>query len=207
MMITDVNDYFSKGCGRCSRFDSAECAARMWQVGLGDLRRILTDTGLVETAKWGHPCYMHAGRNIVIIGAFRENFRLSFFNAALMKDPQGILEKQGAHAQNPDMIRFTADDQVTAQEATIRAYVPEAMGYAEAGVKAPKVERVVEMPDELIDALDADPELAEAFHALTPGRQKSYAFNLNSAKKPETRIARIAKFRDHIIAGKGALER
>lgn len=207
MMITDVNDYFSKGCGRCSRFDSAECAARMWQVGLGDLRRILTDIGLVETAKWGHPCYMHAGRNIVIIGAFRENFRLSFFNAALMKDPQGILEKQGAHAQNPSMIRFTADDQVTAQEATIRAYVTEAMGYAEAGIKAPKVERVVEMPDELIDALDADPELAEAFHALTPGRQKSYAFNLNSAKKPETRIARIAKFRDHIIAGKGALER
>lgn len=207
MMITDVNDYFSKGCGRCSRFDSAECAARMWQTGLGDLRRILTDIGLVETAKWGHPCYMHAGRNIVIIGAFRENFRLSFFNAALMKDPQGILEKQGAHAQNPSMIRFTADDQVTAQEATIRAYVTEAMGYAEAGIKAPKVERVVEMPDELIDALDADPELAEAFHALTPGRQKSYAFNLNSAKKPETRIARIAKFRDHIIAGKGALER
>ena len=207
MMITDVNDYFSKGCGRCSRFDSAECAARMWQTGLGDLRRILTDIGLVETAKWGHPCYMHAGRNIVIIGAFRENFRLSFFNAALMKDPQGILEKQGAHAQNPSMIRFTADDQVTAQEATIRTYVTEAMGYAEAGIKAPKVERVVEMPDELIDALDADPELAEAFHALTPGRQKSYAFNLNSAKKPETRIARIAKFRDHIIAGKGALER
>ena len=207
MMITDVNDYFSKGCGRCSRFDSAECAARMWQTGLGDLRRILTDIGLVETAKWGHPCYMHAGRNIVIIGAFRENFRLSFFNAALMKDPQGILEKQGAHAQNPSMIRFTADDQVTAQEATIRTYVTEAMGYAEAGIKAPKVERVVEMPDELIDALDADPELAEAFHALTPGRQKSYAFNLNSAQKPETRIARIAKFRDHIIAGKGALER
>ena len=207
MMITDVNDYFSKGCGRCSRFDSAECAARMWQTGLGDLRRILTDVGLVETAKWGHPCYMHAGRNIVIIGAFRENFRLSFFNAALMKDPQGILEKQGAHAQNPSMIRFTADDQVTAQEATIRGYLTEAMAYAEAGIKAPKVERVVEMPDELIDALDADPELAEAFHALTPGRQKSYAFNLNSAKKPETRIARIAKFRDHIIAGKGALER
>ena len=59
----------------------------------------------------------------------------------------------------------------------------------------------------LIEALDADAELAEAFHALTPGRQKSYAFNLNSAKKPETRIARIKKFRDKIIAGKGAMER
>ncbi len=32
------------------------------------------------------------------------------------------------------------------------------------------------MPDELAEVLDADPELAEAFHALTPGRQKSYLF-------------------------------
>jgi uncharacterized protein YdeI (YjbR/CyaY-like superfamily) len=63
------------------------------------------------------------------------------------------------------------------------------------------------MPDELIEALDADPELSEAFHSLTPGRQKSYMFNLNQAKQSATRIARIEKFRDKIIAGKGALER
>ena len=62
-------------------------------------------------------------------------------------------------------------------------------------------------PVELAEALDADPELAEAFQDLTPGRQKSYAINLNAAKKPETRVARIVKFRDKIFAGKGATER
>jgi len=55
--------------------------------------------------------------------------------------------------------------------------------------------------------LDADPELAEAFHNLTPGRRKSYAINISSAKKAETRIARITKFRPKIMAGKGAMER
>ena len=207
MMITDANVYFAKGCGRCDRFDSPACSAMIWQGAQVALRAILLDVGLSETAKWGHPCYMHAGRNIALMGAFRDNFRLTFFNAALMKDPDGILEKNGPNTLNPDVIRFVSAQQVTDQEQIIRAYLTEAMGYAEAGIKAPKVERVVEMPDELIDALDADPELADAFHALTPGRQKSYAFNLNSAKKSETRIARIAKFRDHIIAGKGALER
>ena len=207
MMITDANLYFAKGCGRCDRFDSPACSAMIWQGAQVALRAILLDVGLTEAAKWGHPCYMHAGRNIVIMGAFRDNFRLTFFNAALMKDPEGILEKNGPNTLNPDVIRFVSAQQVTDQEPIIRVYLTEAMGYAEAGIKAPKVERVVEMPDELIDALDADPELADAFHALTPGRQKSYAFNLNSAKKSETRIARIAKFRDHIIAGKGALER
>ena len=49
--------------------------------------------------------------------------------------------------------------------------------------------------------------LAEAFHALTPGRRKSYMFALNQAKQTATRVARIEKFRDRIIAGKGALER
>jgi len=83
----------------------------------------------------------------------------------------------------------------------------EAMGYAEAGIKPPKEQSEVELPVELVEALECDLELADAFHKLTPGRKKSYAINLNSAKKRETRISRIAKFRDKIIAGKGALER
>ena len=49
---------------------------------------------------------MHGGRNVAIIGAFRGDYRLSSFNAALMKDPGGVLEKQGANTQHPDMIRF-----------------------------------------------------------------------------------------------------
>jgi uncharacterized protein YdeI (YjbR/CyaY-like superfamily) len=81
------------------------------------------------------------------------------------------------------------------------------MGYAEAGIKPPKEKSKIELPDELAEALASDPELADAFDALTPGRQKSYVINLSSAKKPETRVSRIAKFREKILAGKGATER
>jgi uncharacterized protein YdeI (YjbR/CyaY-like superfamily) len=81
------------------------------------------------------------------------------------------------------------------------------MDHAEAGTKSPKLEREIDMPDELTEALDADPELAEAFQALTPGRQKSYMFNLNQTKQSATRVARIGKFRAKIISGKGAMER
>ena len=63
------------------------------------------------------------------------------------------------------------------------------------------------MPDELVEALDADPELADAFRALTPGRQNSYVINLAQAKQPATRTASIEKFRPRILAGKGAQER
>ncbi|MCA9084169.1 MAG: YdeI/OmpD-associated family protein [Planctomycetaceae bacterium] len=206
-MITDVEDYFSSGCGRCDRFATTDCSTRRWLPGLKELRRICLDAELAETAKWGHPCYMHAGRNIVIVGAFRSDFRLSFFNAALMKDPKGVLEKQGPNTRHCDMFRFTENAQVVRREAVIASYLKEAMEYAESGIKAPKVQTEIEWPEELLEALESDPELSIAFDSLTPGRRKSYVINLNSTKKAETRIARIVKFRDRILQGKGVNER
>jgi uncharacterized protein YdeI (YjbR/CyaY-like superfamily) len=206
-MITEIDDFFALGCGRCARFATADCSTRQWNSGLRTLRAMCLEAGLEESVKWGHPCYLHAGRNIVLIGALRGDFRLNFFHAALMKDPDHVLERQGPNTKHPDSIRFVDNADVAAKARTIRAYLVEAMQYAEAGIVPPKTTNELELPMELVDALDADPELAEAFHALTPGRQRSYVINLNGAKKSETRVARIASFRDKILEGKGALDR
>jgi uncharacterized protein YdeI (YjbR/CyaY-like superfamily) len=206
-MISDPDDFFTKGCGRCERFATPDCSTRPWIEGLNRLRRICLDLGLSETVKWAHPVYMHAGRNIALFGALRGDFRLSFMNPGLLRDTAGVLEPKGPNSQTPSMIRFTAVAQVGRLEPVIRGYLRQLMDHAEAGTKPPKVEREIDMPDELTDALDADPELAEAYQALTPGRRKSYLFALNQAKQAATRIARIEKFRPRILAGKGALER
>ncbi len=206
-MITDIEDYFLKGCGRCERFATPECSTRLWAEGLADLRRICLDMGLEETLKWGHPCYLHAGRNIAIVGAFLGDFRLSFFNAALMQNPDGVLEKQGPNTRQADTVRFTHVAQVASREQIIRSCLREAMSYAEEDRKPPRDNTEPVLPRELKEALNADPALAGAFQALTPGRQKSYVININGAKKSETRVARIKKFREKILAGKGATER
>lgn len=65
-MIDDVEVQFTRGCGRCARFDTADCATRRWSDGLHAPRQLCREAGLAETAKWGHPCCMHAGRNQVI---------------------------------------------------------------------------------------------------------------------------------------------
>lgn len=205
-MITDIEDYFTKGCGRCDRFATPECSTRTWNDGLKALRRICLDLGLAEDLRWAHPAYLHNGRIVVILGALRGDFRLGFFNAALMKDPHNVMERQGPNTQHPDVIRFSENAQVHKLEPIIREYLRESMAYAAAGIKPPKLKGEVLLPPELTEALSADAELAQAFYALTPGRQRSYVFNLNSAKKPETRVQRIAKFRPHIMAGKGALD-
>jgi uncharacterized protein YdeI (YjbR/CyaY-like superfamily) len=206
-MITSADEFFAAGCGRCERFATPDCSTRLWLPGLLTLRRICLAAGLAEVAKWGHPCYMHAGRNVAIFGAFRGDFRLTFFNAALLGDPEGVLERQGANTRHPDCLRFTDTAAPALVEPAIRALIAEAMGYAAAGILPPKEVTEAQLPEELVETLDVDPELAEAFHALTPGRQKSWALHLASARTAETRASRMAKGRAKILAGKGATER
>lgn len=207
MLITDIEDYFTKGCGRCDRFATPDCSTRQWVQGQADLRRICAQAGLVETVKWAHPVYLHAGRNVAMMGAFRGDFRLTFMHAALLRDPDHVLEKQGPNTQHADAIRFTDNAQVGRMEPVIRAYLAQAMGYTAAGILPMRQMDDLVLPDELVTVMDSDPDLFAAFHALTRGRQKSYVIALGSAKAAATRLARIARFRPLILAGKGAMER
>lgn len=206
-MITNPEEFFQDGCGRCDRFATDDCSARTWAEALAALRAICLETGLTETAKWGHPCYMHAGRNIAILGATRRDVRLSFFHASLLKDAAGVLTRQGDNSQTPDCVRFTDAADVARLAPALSDLIAEAKAHAEAGTRAPKIETAVVLPPELVSALDADPPLSEAFHVLTPGRQKSHALAIGSAKSSATRAARVVRLAPRILAGKGALER
>ncbi|MCB1388248.1 MAG: YdeI/OmpD-associated family protein [Rhodobacteraceae bacterium] len=205
-MITEAADFFTRGCGRCSRFDTPDCSARRWTVGLLALRRLCLDAGLSEEVRWGHPCYRLAGRNLALIAAFREDFRLTFPDAALLDDPEGLLRKNGPNSQSATTIYFRANDDVPRQAPAIAALLAQARAKAEAGETPPRSTAEFELPESLVNALDDDPELAEAFEALTPGRQRSYVIVLSQAKTEATRINRIAKLRGKILAGKGANE-
>lgn len=59
------------------------------------------------------------------------------------------------------------------------------------------------VPEELQDKLDEMPTLKHAFESLTPGRQRAYLFYFSQAKQPKTRAARIQKYLEKILAGKG----
>ena len=206
-MITQPEDYFAQGCGRCSRFATPACSSQTWASGLQALRHLCLGVGLVETAKWGHPCYTHHGRNIAILGALRGEFRLTFFNASLLQDTHQLLQHKGANSAHADTLSFTDASQVKAVASSLKAYLKEAMALAEKGIKPVKVKRDLQLPNELKQALSADAELSAAFFKLTPGRQRSYVIFLSSAKKAETRVARIVACRERIMMGKGALER
>ncbi|MEM8591859.1 MAG: YdeI/OmpD-associated family protein, partial [Pseudomonadota bacterium] len=65
----------------------------------------------------------------------------------------------------------------------------------------------LELPAELVDALDADNALREAWEALTPGRRRGWVITFAQPKKAETRVGRIEKAREKILAGRGIHDR
>ncbi len=101
--------------------------ASKWQEEMKVLRKILLDYGLTEELKWGKPCYMSQGKNIVVIQAFKAYFALLFFKGYLLKDTEGILVKMGENTQVGRQIRFADAAQIIKLEPTLKSYIQEAI--------------------------------------------------------------------------------
>ena len=56
----------------------------------------------------------------------------------------------------------------------------------------------VVVPDELLEALAADPTAKAAFDALAPSHRREYAESVAEAKRPETRVRRAAQTVDRL---------
>ncbi|WP_144996202.1 DUF1801 domain-containing protein [Polystyrenella longa] len=177
---------------------------REWQDELKHLRRILLTCPLTEEFKWRSPCYTSEKKNIVILGGFKDSCVLSFFKGSLLKDPEGILTKPGENTREGRVIRFTSVCEIAELEPTLRAYIDEAIEAEKAGLTVGlKEDRELKYPEELLAELDESPELKIAFESLTPGRQRAYLMFFNAAKQSKTKTARIEKYRERILDGKG----
>lgn len=177
---------------------------KKWKEELQQLRIIILDCGLVEELKWGCPCYTFQKSNIVLLHVFKEYCGLLFFKGALLKDAKGILIQQTKNVQAARQVRFTNVQEVIKLQATLRAYLYEAIEIEKAGLKV-NLKKTAEfsMPEEFKKMLDKKPALKAAFGALTPGRQRAYLLYFSSAKQSKTRESRIEKWLPKILAGKG----
>ncbi len=178
-----------------------------WNTEIAEMRRVLAGLGMTEERKWGKPTYTVDGKNVVILQGFKEYFALGFFQGALLTDPKKVLVQLGkVHAGR--VMKFTSAKQITAKEATIRAYVREAIAVEKAGLRMkPRGTSDLPVPEELRQRFRSDPRFKRAFEALTPGRQRSYLYHFAAAKRAATRVARIEKARPAIFEGRGFLER
>ena len=175
-----------------------------WQKEYGKLRIIILDCGLTEELKWGCPCYTFEGSNVVLIHGFKEYCALLFFKGALLSDANNILIQQTENVQSARQIRFTNLKEIVKMEKILKAYIYEAIEVEKAGLQV-KLKKTSDfkMPEEFQIKLNKNKALKKAFDALTPGRQRAYIFYFSQPKQSKTREARIEKYMQQILEGKG----
>ncbi|GLS87236.1 hypothetical protein GCM10010873_22100 [Cypionkella aquatica] len=182
-------------------------AAPIWQAELQALRAILLGCGLEEIYKWRGPCYCFEGGNVALLWGFKDAATLGFFKGVLLDDSAGILAAPGENSRAVRMVKFTDLAQIDQAKATLIAYIQAAVALEKSGAKITFAKDDLPYPDELIAALDDNPDLALAFDALTPGRRRGYLLHFNQPKASATKTARIAKHSARILDGKGMNDR
>jgi uncharacterized protein YdeI (YjbR/CyaY-like superfamily) len=187
-----------------SKVDAYIDNASKWKKELEVLRAILLDCGLTEELKWGSPCYSFKKSNVAIIGELKDSCVLSFFKGALLQDANGILSKPGENSQHARLIRFTNVNTILDLKSVLKAYIFEAIEVEKAGLKIDSSEsKQLGIPEEFQHKINENPSLKTAFEALTPGRQRAYLIYFSAAKQSKSRVARIEKYTQRILSGKG----
>ncbi len=174
-----------------------------WKEVLSEFRKILLNTELEETVKWGAPVYALNGKNVVGMGAFKSYVGLWFFQGAFLKDEKKVLvNAQGGKTKALRQMRFKSLEDVDLD--LVKAYINEAIENQKAGKELkPDSKKPVIIPVELKTALAADPKLKSAFDRFKPGKQREFAVYISEAKQYTTRLKRLEKIIPMIKEGIG----
>jgi uncharacterized protein YdeI (YjbR/CyaY-like superfamily) len=174
-----------------------ERAAPFARPLLEQLRRDLhaASPELDESIRWGMPAFLHGGRLIAMVAAFKAHASFGFWRA---NDTAPAREGMGQFG------RLTRLEELP-DAATIRDGVEAAI--ARADDDAPRAPRrparpEAVVPDDLREALVANPAAAATFNAFPPGQRREYVDWITEAKRPETRARRLVQAVEWLAEGK-----
>ncbi len=188
---------------RAKSVDEYIADATHWQSEVARLCEIMRSTALEEGVKWGAPCYMLDGKNVVGVGAFKSYFGLWFFQGALLADRKNLLvNAQEGKTRALRQWRMNSASDINATN--IKAYINEAMQLAREGkeIKPSRAKPVV-IPSALTKSLRENNKAAIGYKKMRLGLRREYADYIADAKLEETKQRRIKKIMPMIIAGVG----
>ena len=203
MKTTTVDQYLAEGCGRCKKGGTPDCVVHRWDSILVEMRALALECNLFEEVKWSVPCYTLSGKNIVMVGAFKDYCSFMFMKGALLQDEDNLLYRQTENVTAGRQMRFTSLGEFKEKRAIAKHFILEAIRLEREGAKVEKNTKQEPIPSELQGFFDGDEGFSRAFFALTPGRQRAYLLHFNQAKQSETRKARIEKCKAMILRGEG----
>ena len=151
-----------------------------------------------ETLKWGAPTFMYNGSILGNMAAFKAHAVFGFWQGKEVTGGSG----EGAMGS---FGRLTSIGDLP-PEAEFGNLVAKAKALIDSGgkrprpVKHPKAE--IPVPDDLRQALDANPAAAATFEGFSPACRREYLEWITEAKRPETRAKRLAEATQWMSEGK-----
>lgn len=151
-----------------------------------------------ETIKWGGPAYTLDGKLLLITHAFKGHAALSFWRGSELRGEAEKKEGMGQFGRITSLADLPADAELdellrSAAEMSRKAPAPRKPKHA-----APPA---TPHPD-FIEALQKAPKAAANFEAFAPSHRREYYDWINSAKRDETRVKRIATAIEWLSEGK-----
>lgn len=177
--------------------------AEKWAEEIEILYSIIRSTDLVETTKWGGPCFTINGKNVLGIGGFKSYLGIWFYQGVFLKDAKNVLiNASEGKTKALRQWRFNSKDEIDSK--LVKSYILEAIENAKAGKELkPEKKLTGTMPDELANALKKNKKLKSNFESLTPFKQREYIAYISEAKQEKTRQTRAEKSIILIGQGKG----
>lgn len=165
-----------------------------WNKELILLRKILLDLSLKEDIKWGIPAYIHKGKNILGLVAFKDYCGIWFHHGVFLIDKSKILiNAQKNKTKGLRQMRFSSFDEIEPQ--LVKQYVLEAIENSEAGkeIKPTRNVKPVVIPDEILQEFSKNKELKKKFFQFSKAKQREFSQYVLSAKKEVTKNKRLLK--------------
>lgn len=165
--------------------------------------------GVEETIKWNQPFFEFRGTILCTMSAFKEHCRFGFWGLEM----GAVLRKEGVRRQNgaSTLGRITGVESLPSQKKLIE-WVATAAALIESGQeRSPIAARprainaskpALKIPPDFNRALGKNKKAAAVFAAFSPSCRREYIQWIVDAKRPETRVQRIATAVDWIAQGK-----
>lgn len=165
-----------------------------WKAVIEAIRPILLEEDVYEEMAGGKVSYTYQGRTLAQLDGYTDYLAMILPNGVLVSDPDGkLLEapEEGALARK---LKFKDAKSVTTNEDLIREVVKQLINHAKDSVDATEMDHVIELPQELLELFDAEPEVETAFYELSPMDRLEYQVYLEEAsdvKQLKTRLEEI----------------
>lgn len=173
---------------------------------LNHLRSLVHEAcpGVEETMKWSMPSFLHEGRILCGMAAFKEHCTFGFWHKGMVE----VLGKDGAKGGTAmgSFGRITAIADLPKDEVLLR-YIRDSVKLGASDEPArPKPERKsaepVTVPADLENALKQNAAASSGFQSLSPSHRREYVEWITEAKREETRRKRLATTIEWLTEGK-----